>query len=58
MDFGICSKSFRHDIMAFHKVGDFIKLLQFLDWQTVANACKYSLNRISDERQPIIESRQ
>jgi hypothetical protein len=40
MDFGISSKSFRHDIKVFHKVGDFIKFLHFLDWQFVANACK------------------
>lgn len=40
MDFGICSKSFRHEIVVFHKVGNFSKLLLFLDWQLVANACK------------------
>ncbi len=58
MDFGICSKSFRHDIVVFQKVGNFIKLLLFLDWQLVANACNFRLNRIGDERQPIIVSRQ
>jgi hypothetical protein len=40
MDFGICSKSFRHHIVVFHKVGNFIKPLLFLDWQLVANVCK------------------
>ena len=58
MDFGICGKSFRHDIAVFHKVGEFINLLHFLDWQLVANACKYSPNRIGDKRQTIIGSRQ
>jgi hypothetical protein len=57
MDFGICGKSFRHDISVFHEVGKFIKLLHFLGWQLVANACKHSLNRIGDKRQTIIGSR-
>lgn len=57
MVFGICSKSFRHDIAVFDKVGKFINLLYFLVWQLVANESKYSLNRIGDKRQTIIESR-
>jgi hypothetical protein len=57
MDFGICGKSFRHDIAVFDKVGKFINLLYFLVWHLVANACKYSLNRIGDKRQTILGSR-
>jgi len=57
MDFGSCGKSFSHDFAVFHKVGNFINFLHFLGWQLVANACKYSLNRIGDKRQTIIGSR-
>ena len=58
MDFGIYGKSFSYHIAVFHKVGKFINLLYFLDWQLVANACKHSLNRIGKKRQTFIESRQ
>ena len=53
MDFGICDKSFRYGIAVFHKVGELINLLHFLDWKLVANVCKYSLNRIGDKGQTI-----
>jgi hypothetical protein len=58
MDFGICGKSFRFDIVVYYRDGNFIHLLHFLGWQLVTNVCKYSLNRIGDKRQPIGGPRQ
>jgi len=58
MDFGGCGKSFSHDFVEFRKIKIFINFLHFLDWQFVANTCKYSLNRISSKKQTNIESRQ